>query len=358
MFSHSKLGSHAVTIKGEEMNAKDESTVVTAADPNVLSPLRESLKGIFKYLGAAAYPFIAAIFYITGFLVTNSNLATHGIIDFEFINMHYFIASAHFLFFLICFYLFAGRSLFLGPKWLARDLERAQLFPKASFWKFLFFINSLIVVAYHLCLSTLLYTMIAIDRQVFFAIGWAPFVIFGVFYIIDITDFDVNFPKITELLKLIGMTTAIICFYATLKSGTTNTVFVVFFIMFVVGNVVLDKINRYVPSLDNFSFHSLYALTFFIIVSSAFGALIFNNIEAKFGGAKPQPVALALSEVSRRALPAPLALSADAMLEGSLIYQTATFTYLAKSSRTIRFRTEDVVLLVSTPQAVPTSVKE
>ncbi len=122
----------------------------------------QTFQTLFKEIGPASYAAVVGVLYVSGFLVLNSNLAKWGVTDIEFIDARYFLASASFAFYLVCFYLFAGRAALLTPKWLGEDLERINRGGQAPAWSFVAFIHSNITALFGGCLSAALFTLFAI----------------------------------------------------------------------------------------------------------------------------------------------------------------------------------------------------
>ena len=75
---------------------------------------------IITKIGPKALAIGLTVVYISGFLVLNSYLNRFGIMEFDIISSRYLVPGAIFIFYLICFYLFAGRNIVLGKKWVQR----------------------------------------------------------------------------------------------------------------------------------------------------------------------------------------------------------------------------------------------
>ncbi|MDP2878949.1 MAG: hypothetical protein Q8N74_05415, partial [Sulfuricella sp.] len=101
---------------------------------------------------------------------------------------------------------------------------------------------------------------------------------------------------------------------------------------------------------DRITFTGVYTVVVLLGTASGYGTLLYGQVSSKLGDARPQTVSVGLSDEARKALPAPFATSASKALEGKLIHQTSTHTYVESSGRTVRFRTADVVALVIAPE--------
>lgn len=191
------------------MNTTSQTTPQMQDEPTS-SVLRLSrLMPLLKELGPSFYVFAVGALYVSGFLVLNSNLAKSGVLDIEFVDARYFLAGASFVFFLICFYLFAGRAVLFTPKWLRDDLERINKDSHNPFWSFIVFAHSFITGTFFCCLSAALFTSIAIgsaESAVFFAALTGTFF---VLYTFDVTNLDVRFPRVTEIVTIVAKLIAI-----------------------------------------------------------------------------------------------------------------------------------------------------
>lgn len=287
---------------------------------------------------------------MSGFLVLNSNLAKSGVLDIEFVDARYFLAGANFVFFLVCFYLFAGRAVLFTPKWLREDLERVNKDTPTPFWSFIVFAHSLVTGTFFCCLSAALFTSIAIggaESAVFYAALAGAFL---VLYTFDITNLDVRLPRTSEAVTIVAKLIAIYAFFAHLGSGAMLTAFFSYVAIFFFINLVLDGFTRYKLTTDRMIFSGMYAVVFLIGSAAGYGTLLYGQVSSKLGGARPQAVSVGISEETRKALPSPFVASTSQVLEGKLIHQTPAYTYIALLGHTVRLRATDVVALVSTPE--------
>lgn len=98
------------------MDTTNQPTPQKQIEPTSDEIRYSSFLSVLKELAPSFYAFAVGVLYASGFLVLNSYLAKFGILDIDFINPRYFLAGATFVFFLVCFYLFAGRAVLLGQK--------------------------------------------------------------------------------------------------------------------------------------------------------------------------------------------------------------------------------------------------
>lgn len=304
---------------------------------------------LIKELGTSFYALAVGVVYVSGFLVLNSNLAKSGVVDIEFVDARYFLSGVSFLSFLVCFYLFAGRAVLFTPKWLEEDLARVNKENPRPFWSFVVFIHSFITATFFCCLSAALFTSLAISRAestFFYAALVGAFLIL---YTFDVTNLDVRFPRFSETVTIVAKLIAIYAFFAHFGSGAMVTAFMSYVIIFFFINVVLDGFTRYKLTTDRVTFSGIYAVVFLFATAIGYGTLLYGQVSSTLGGARPQTVLLGLSEEVRKALPSSFANASSQLLEGKLIHQTPTYTYIAASGHTIRLRATDVVALVLIP---------
>ncbi len=335
---------------GEDLNTASDPTPQGQHDAKASHSRSLELIPLIKQLGPSFYALAAGALYVSGFLVLNSNLAKFGVVDIEFIDAHYFLSGASFVFFLVCFYLFAGRAVLFTPKWVGEDLERVNKDNRRPFWSLIVFIHSFITATFFCCLSAALFTSLAIgsaESALFYAALAGAFLILFTF---DVTNLDVKFPRFSETVTIVAKLIAVYAFFARFGSGAMLTAFMTYVTIFAFINLVLDGFARYKLTTDRVTFSGIYAVVILLAAAIGYGTLLYGQVSSKLGGARPQPVSLGLSEEARKALPTPFATSPDQVLEGKLIHQTPTFTYLVSAGHTVRVRTADVVALVLAPE--------
>jgi hypothetical protein len=311
---------------------------------------RPELAPLLNQLGPSFYALAVGTLYVSGFLVLNSNLAKSGVLDIEFIDARYFLSGASFVFFLVCFYLFAGRAVLFAPKWLGEDLQRVNKNTPRPFWSFVVFIHSFVTATFFCCLSAALFTSFAIGsaESAFFYAALAG--AFLILYTFDVTNLDVRFPRFSETVTIAAKLIAIYTFFAHLGSGAMLIAFISYVSIFVFINLVLDGFSRYKLTTDRVTFSGIYAVVFVLATAIGYGTSLYGQVSSKLGGARPQTVSLGLTNEARHVLPSPFAASASQVLDGELIHQTPTYTYVVSAGHTLRLRTSDVLALVVMPE--------
>jgi hypothetical protein len=300
-------------------------------------------------LGPSLSALLAGCLYVVGFLVLNSNLVQYGVTDFDFINARYFLAGATFVFFLSCFYLFAGRVALFGPRWLRQDMERLSKARPNFMWRVILPLHSIVSVVFYCSLSAALFTSIAIGTAETFYFYGALSLGFFIIYTIDVANFDVKFPRTSEIMNIVIKLIAVYVFFANIGSGSLLAVFSIYVLMLLYVNFVIDRLDRYRVTGDTIAFNVFYSIVFVLVVSTSFGALLYGDINARLGGARPQPVSLVLLEDTRRALPPQFVTLPDQTIQGALVHQTSSFLYITSGGYTLRLRTADVSILLLEP---------
>gem|GEM_PF-3597733 len=333
----------------ETLNTTSQPTPEVQEKPTAPDTRSSVLITIFKELNPSFYALAVGALYVSGFLVLNSNLAKSGVVDIEFVDARYFLAGASF-FFLVCFYLFAGRAALFTPKWLSEDLERVNRENPNPFWSFVVFAHSLITGTFFCCLSAALFTTFAIgssESALFYATLAGAFLIL---YTFDVTNFDLKLPRFSETVTIAAKLIAIYAFFAHFGSGAMLKTFFSYVVIFLFINFVLDVFTRYKRATDRMIFSGIYAVVFLLSTAVGYGTLLYGEVSSKLGGARPQTVSVGFSEEVRKALPSPFTALTSQVLEGKLIHQTPTYTYIVSSGHTIRLRATDIVALVSIPE--------
>ncbi len=316
---------------------------------------------VIQKLGPSFYAAAVGALYVCGFIVLNSHLVRFGVADVEFVDARYFLAGASFLFFLVCFYIFGGRAVLFTPKWLAEDLKQTNKAGPKPFWSFVVFLDSMVTGTFFCCLSAALFTSLSIsisESAIFYAtIAGAFFLL----YTVDITNFDLKFPRVAKTITIFTKVISIIAFFSGAASdGPMLTVFLIYIAFFFFINLVLDTLTRYRITVDRVSVTAINVMVFILSGSIAFGALLYGQVSSKLGGALPASVSVGLTDDARSALPASFAETNSRVLDGKLIHQTESYTYVVSSGQTIRFRTHDVVVMVlrDKPKIEPAAPKK
>ena len=136
------------------------------------------------------------------------------------------------------------------------------------------------------------------------------------------------------------------------------SVFFSYLVIFFFINQVLDSLERHGATKDRISFSALYAVVVLLGSAIAFGSLFYGQVSLKLGGARPQHVLIGLHEAARSALPVTVSGAYTGTLEGDLIHQTSSYTYVVAADQTIRLRSTDVVTLVTSATPEPNRATE
>lgn len=322
--------------------------------PTVASDVKlTQAKTVVEHLnnsGPAVYAVFAGALYVLGFLVLNANLAKNGIVDYEFVDARYILSGAVFAFFLICFYLFAGRTVVHTPRWLGDDIKHYQNLGLGRKWHLVIFIHSLVYAAFACCLSAALFSMMAFGNReaaFFYTILGCAFI---VLYAFDTTNRDLNYPRIHLVVSLVIRLIAVIAFFANQETGMLGKTFGLTLALFCFINLALDTITRHGATADRLSFSGVYGIVMLLTVATAFGTTIYGQVSSKIGGARPQNVLVALTKDTIASLPPNLVSGTPPLVPGKLIHQTEQYLYLLTTEQTIRVRNSDVVALVVMPE--------
>jgi hypothetical protein len=319
-----------------------ESNYGLAADARAISFVKDF--GPWFYAGAVP------TLYFLGFLVLNSHLAKRGILDAEFIAARYFLAGVVFFFYLLCFYLFAGRASILTPRWLDEEYEGTKRDITKPPWSHVVWIQSYVSVFYSCYLSSVLFILIAIGNS-----GSVLYVaVLSIAFLIGTPNLGLTLLQAYVL--ICARVAAILAFFilAALEfyrgDGFMFMVFGTYFLMFVLIYQLVKAFTKSKVIDDNMVFVGLCTVVILITIAIGFGALFYGKVAPNLGGARPQIVSISLSDEARIALPAPIAPPEGQLLEGMLIHQTASHIYIESSGRTVRLRTAGVVALVIDPE--------
>lgn len=114
-----------------------------------------------------------------------------------------------------------------------------------TFWSFVVFAHSFVTGAFFCCLSAALFTTIAIgstESKSFYAALAGAFI---VLYTLDVTNYDLRFPRTTEAVTISAKLIAIYAFFAHVETGAMLTVFTSYVTIFFFINIVLDGFAAY-----------------------------------------------------------------------------------------------------------------
>jgi hypothetical protein len=339
------------------MSAVNAPPSQTTGESNSVLATASRASALIKDVGPWFYAVVVSALYVFGFLVLNSNLAKRGILDVEFVEARYFLAGINFAFFVLCFYLFAGRTSIFTPRWLNEEYESTNRDVTKPPWKYVAVFQSYVAVIFSCCLSSALFISIAISNRetLFFytALGGA-FVVLNTF---DVNNLDLKFPRAYVAVTICAKLAAILAFFLYQLAlflyqgdGLLIAVFFTYLVMFLLIYRIVQDFTRRNRTADSMVFSGLYTIVILISIAIAFGTLFYGRVTLVLGGAKPQAVSISLSTEARKALPAFIPPAERQRLEGMLIHQTTSHTYIEMSGRTVRLRTADVVALVIAPE--------
>jgi hypothetical protein len=332
------------------LDTTNQPTPQKQIEPTVDSSRYSSVFLVLRELAPSFYALVVGVLYAAGFFVLNAYLAKFGIFDIDFINPRYFIAGASFVIFLVCFFVFAGRAIVHASKWVQQEIEKLTKDRPSNFWSIIAGVHGFANVILACCLSAATFTSLAVDYAesiVFYAALGAGFII-G--YPLDFTNLDVKYPRTSGIVMLTMKSFAVYTFFAYGGIGPTLIVFSIYFGIMLFINQVIDIFVRYRTTTDQIAFTGIYAVIFLLGAAITYGTLVFNQVSPKLGGARPQSISVVLSEETRRSLPIPVERHENKVLEGVLIHQTPSYTYISSSGHTIRLRDGDVVAIVSKPE--------
>jgi hypothetical protein len=317
-----------------------------ASDPAWMNLLAQ-----LKQLGAWLFPIGVGSLYVAGFLVLNSNLARYGFMDVEFVDGRYFLAGASFIFFLACFYLFAGRAVLLTPTWLKEDLSHLNKDGPRPIWSAVVFAHANLNALFFACLSAALFTNLAIGSTETSTFYIALAGAFFVSYTLDITNLDIRYPKTSEALNILVKSIAVTVFFMSVSlHSTLLAVLVGYGAMFVFINLAIDAFVRRGVTKDRITFTALYAVVVLLGSAMSYGNFIYGEVSSKLGGAKPRTVFLGLKEDPSQKVPTALAVAASGTLSGRLVHQTDKHAFLSINGYTVRVRNEDIDVLTIIPE--------
>jgi hypothetical protein len=320
-------------------------TPTTQADPVWLTLLLR-----VKELGVWLFPLAAGSLYVAGFLVLNSHLARFGFMDIEFVNSRYFLSGASFVFYLACFYLFAGRAVLFTPTWLKEDLAHLNRAGARPIWSVVVFAHANLNAFFFACLSAALFTNFAVSSAqtttFYMALGGA----FFVSYTLDITNLDIRFPRASEAANILVKSIAVAVFFlATSVESILLSVLIGYGGIFLFINLAIDAFVRRGVTKDRISFTALYSLVVVFGSAAAYGNYIYGDVSSKFGGAKSRTVYIGLKDDLGMKLPEAITLTAGGALLGRLVHQTEKHTYVSSAGHTIRVRSDDIDSLTIIP---------
>jgi len=336
---------------GSEREMRNNNGVMDGARQGDLRSIQsvsfQSVVEQIKKFGSLIYGLAIAVLYVSGFLVLNANLAKYGVLDIEFVNARYFLAAASFVFYMLCFYLFAGRAVFFSKRWFGEDLERMRRAGASTKWVPVVFLHSQLHALFFCCLSSALFTSVAIGSTETHSFYLTLVFSFLILYPLDVSNVDIRYPKLVEVVTIAVKVGAVYVFFAVGSAAVLRSVFFSYLVIFFFINQMLDGFERYKATKDRIFFSVLYAVIVFFGSAVAFGSLLYGQVNLTLGGARPQHVFMGLEGKVGSTLPISVSGASTGYLEGDLIHQTAFYTYVVAANQTIRLRSTDVVSLTT-----------
>lgn len=342
-----------IAIANKEIGVSAEYSNPSPVSENqeIVRPKQVFFLTLLREIGPWAYAISIAVFYVAGFLVLSSSLYLRGVYDYEYANTQYLLAAANYLFFVFCFYFFSGRSIFFVKRRLNEDFAKINSEKIRPFYSFAVVVHSYVSMPFLLCVSSAIYTSIAISTIETQSFSEALFVAFALTYAIDHSPLHRKLPLVSEIVQIAIEVYAIKVFFSNLEFGYLMVVTLVYLFYALYVNLVMDKFERYKSTTEQICSQGVYTVFFFLIGATVFGSLIFSNISHRMGGTKRQSIILTLSADSLSSLPHNATMIDNGKISTELIYQNDKYTYVNISNSTTRLRTSDVISMTVPPNS-------
>jgi hypothetical protein len=305
--------------------------------------LQESLEITTKLCLAAV-----TVIYVFGFIAFNAHLSKYGYIDRSIANPQFFVTGSLFLLFMGSWFLFAGRAIILGKKWMSNDLAIFAASNIRSPWPLLVFIESFLHLLFFIGMSVTSFGLLAYDTQaVQYIIGTIGTIGFFILYTIDIYHLDIKYPRLSLIAKMLFKIVWLVIFSISAAIDYRfGALFGVFFCICMYANIILDRFERSLPDRDLVIFTGLHGVVFALSTAVIFGHLFYGDIKAKIGGGEPQIAHIALNE----SVQLPGVQTEDNVISGSLLYSNDRDTLLLIGSAPVVIRTAGVKALKIEPR--------
>ena len=278
-----------------------------------------------------------AIVYISGFLVLQSHLGRHGVFVVDIASLRYLTAGVLFVAFLVIWYLFPGRAIILGKKWINDEIELAAEMGLGSIWNFMSFINSLIIIGFFVCLGSATFSYIILESRDATPLFYYLMALFVIEYPWDVLNFDHRFPRVNRVFFLATRSSGTLVFLITTSSAsTTMRVFWTFLVMSVFVNLVLDSFERFRVTYDRLTYNIVWSTVFVLVLSSTFGRLYYGHIKPAFGGGQLQPIEIMISDRTVRDGLKEMGLEGTSLLSAELVHENRQEYIVTVQGETIR----------------------
>lgn len=311
----------------------------------------EFIRSTLMQYDKQAYALLLGAAYVIGFVALNAHLGKIGIYDFEFASTRIVLAFANCLFYLVCFYVFAGRAVLFGKKWMQAEIDRLKSANASPAWGVVAFFASHGKSVFFCCFSAAIFSSLAIDNASALLFYAAAAVAFLVFYPFDVMNWDLRHPRIFILAGAFFDIAATVAFFVQPNNEVAVRVFFSYLAVFVFINMILDQFERRIKTNDMISFVALYGSIFCITIAAGFGSMFYGLIPSRLGGGKAMPVELVLSDSFLKSLPADQAALLKSPLKANLVFQTGDSYYVDSGKKIFRLRTSDVPLIYFSPQS-------
>lgn len=285
------------TISSKEgVQVEPAKEVKSAVQAETNSTAWGKVASLISNIGPRSFAVALGVFYVLGFLVVNAHLNRYGVFDLDIANVRYLAAGAVYTFYLVLFYLFGGRAILFGKKWMTNDIDFLRKTGANELWSLLAFIHSFVHVIFFLCLSAASFSATAFSGAETFFFYSVLSLAFLVDYTMDIRNLDVRYPKLHLVIQLAIKITSIVVFFILAESWKPITVFFTYLAITMYLNFVLDDFERHRITADRVTFSTIYTIVFFLGTAVSFGALTYGDVSRKIGGGQFTEATIALKE--------------------------------------------------------------
>ena len=291
-----------------------------------------------------AWAIAVALFYLAGFLVLNANLTKFGVTEFDIVSTKYLLAAGNFLFFLLCYALFAGRLVVSIHDWITsagRRVERDGL--AGSFWQAIVAIRSVALPTFSICFAAAIYCRTAMQQGRASAFYLVLMTAFALSYMLETSKFSLKHPRANELIDLLIDLIGIVVFF-TLGESDVQSVFWIYVVISFYINWALDVMSRRERGKALYAFFLLNSTLSVLTLALFFGSNFYGKVSQRLGGGIPHSVRISVDDKMREALALVRGKQAE-LLNAKLLYQTDKYIFLDHDGHTLRLLNDDVRLL-------------
>jgi hypothetical protein len=326
--------------EAESKITNDVKSVNNQADNNSFSDDTKTYanrKEILEFITGAGPIYFAIVFgiiYVLGFLIINTHLSKFGIFELDIASVRYVTAGAIYCAFLLIFYLFAGRAIIHGKKWLSKELLFLYIKGIKGIWPLITFIESIINFIFFICLSAAAFVTIAYDLSQ--AIYFYSFllVVFLIVYPLELLGFDGKFPRANLIFLISYKVIAILLFLLTSANYQPMIVFYTYFGIAIYINFVLDRFERWKINSDIVLFTIMHAMIFFLGTAITFGSLIYGEVTTEIGGGKPMEATIKIEDDFKKYLDGIDIIKGEKTV--NIVYLTKEYLFIKTDKETLR----------------------